>query len=278
MLPGDRAAPAPEAAERPRRAEGRHAPLTGIYRGRILHHRFSPKRHFFTYPIFIFAMDLDEIPHWDRKLRLFGSECFALYSLRAADHIGDPKRGIKANVLALLRERGFQGTVDRIVMITQFRVLGHVFNPVTFYYCYRDGQAVAWVAEVNNTFRQKHCYAFWDGPGQGRAEFRVEKVFYVSPFMEMGLTYRFRFDPLSEGLGVFIDDYKGDDLVLKTHILGNREPLGDWNLLRSFLRLPFISAWILAWIHWQALKIWLRKIPQEFRPLDGMKPGWKAGS
>lgn len=104
------------------------------------------------------------------------------------------------------------------------------------------------------------------------------EIFYVSPFMEMGLTYRFRFDALDEGLGVFIDDYKGDDLVLKTHILGHREPFSEWNLLRSFLRLPFISTWIPAWIHWEAMKIWLKNIPQVFRSLDGMKPGWNAES
>jgi DUF1365 family protein len=255
---------------------GSHVPRTGIYRGSIVHNRFSPKRHFFTYPVFIFAMDLDEIASWDRKLRLFSHNRFALYSLRDADHLGDPKLGIKANVLDLLRERGFQGSVDRIVMITQYRVLGHVFNPVTFYYCYRDGRAVAWVAEVNNTFHQRHCYAFWDGPAEGPAEFRAEKVFYVSPFMEMGLTYRYRFDPLNEGLAVFIDDYRGEEPVLKTHIAGAWEPMGDWNVLKTFLRFPFMCVWILAWIHWQAMKIWLKKIPQVFRPLDGMKPGWKG--
>jgi DUF1365 family protein len=247
-------------------------PETGIYWGRIMHNRFSPKRHFFTYPIFIFSMDLDEIGARDRRLRLFGHNRFSLYALRDRDHLGDPSAGIKANVLALLRERGFAGSVEKIFMVTQLRVLGYVFNPVTFFYCYSSGKPVAYVAEVNNTFHQRHCYAFF-GPGveAGFTDFRAEKVFYVSPFMEMDMEYHFRFNALGRKLGVFIDDYRDGKPVLKTCITGDWTPMGDWGLLKSFLRIPFMSAWIIAWIHWQALKIWFKKIPQAFRPLDGMK-------
>ncbi len=257
--------------------EATHTPATGIYRGHILHHRFSPKRHRFTYPIFAFAMDLDEIGTWDRKLRLFGHNRFSLYSLRDADHGGDGM-GIRACVTSLLRERGFRGNIDRIVMITQFRVLGYVFNPVTFYYAYRGGEAVAWIAEVNNTFHQRHSYAFF-GPATASADgsvaFRAEKVFYVSPFMDMDLTYEYRFLPLNGRLQVHVDDYRGEEPVLKTLIQGKWEAMTDANLLKSFLRIPFMSVWIIAWIHWEALKIWLKRIPQVFRPLDGMKAGWK---
>jgi len=252
-------------------------PGTGIYWGRVAHQRFSPKRHFFTYPLFIFSVDLDELPALDRRLRWFGHNRFSLYSLRDGDHLGAPEAGIKANVLALLRERGFAGPVDRILMVTQFRALGYVFNPVTFFYCYAGGKPVAYVAEVNNTFRQRHCYAFF-GPRveAGCADFHAEKVLYVSPFIAMDMTYRFRFNPLGGKLGVFIDDYRGGEPVLKTGITGAWTPMGDWELLKSFLRIPFMSAWIIAWIHWQALKIWLKKIPQVFRPPDGMKPGMQA--
>ncbi|MDB5106546.1 MAG: hypothetical protein JWP91_4235 [Fibrobacteres bacterium] len=261
-------------------------PETGIYWGRIAHNRFSPKRHSFTYPIFIFSMDLDETAGWDRKLLLFGHNRFSLYSLRDGDHLNEtglpvrsggtdaPAQGIKAGVLALLRERGFRGSVDKVFMVTQLRILGYLFNPVTFYYCYSQGRPVAYVAEVNNTFHQRHCYAFF-GPGAGaEAEFTAEKVFYVSPFLEMGMTYRFRFEALGGRLGVFIDDYRDGKPVLKTRITGEWSPMGDWPLLGSFLRIPFMTVWIIAWIHWQALKLWLKKVPLAFRPHDGMKPGY----
>lgn len=264
-------------------------PRCGIYWGRILHHRFSPKRHFFTYPIFIFSMDLDRLPEWGRKLRLFGHNRFSLYSLMDKDHLARPgkdgskadgateetsKAGIKPGVIALLRERGFHGEIDKIFMVTQFRVLGYVFNPVTFYYCFAAGRPVAYVAEVNNTFGQRHCYAFFGGS----SSFLAEKVFYVSPFMEMGMTYHFRFDSLGGKLGVFIDDFRDGLPVLKTRITGDWTPMGDWPLLKSFLKIPFMSAWIIVWIHWQALKLWIKKVPQAFRPHDGMKPGWTAGT
>lgn len=249
---------------------------TGIYWGRVMHHRFSPRRHHFTYPVFIFALDLDEVEAWDRRLRLFGHNRFSLYSLRDRDHgRGEATRGIKADLLDLLRERGFRGKVDRVMMVTQFRALGYLFNPVTFYYCYADGRSVAFAAEVNNTFHQRYTYTFF---GDGEETFHTEKIFYVSPFVDMGLEYRYRFAPLGRKLGIFIDDYRGSDPVLKTHIVGDWTPLSDWGLLKSFLRIPFMSAWIIAWIHWEAMKLWFKRIPVVFRPWNGMKPGWRPGA
>lgn len=260
-------------------AESHPMPKTGIYWGRIMHNRFSPKRHFFTYPVFVFSMDLDEAGAWSRKLRLFGHNRFSLYTLRDDDHLGRPGSGIKANVLSLLQERGFTGQADKIFMVTQFRVLGHVFNPVTFYFCYDKGRPVAYVAEVNNTFHQRHTYAFFgNGNESGDASFITDKVFYVSPFVDMDMSYHFRFQPLNGSLGVFIDDYRDGKPVLKTRITGKWSPMGDWPLLKSFLKIPFMSAWIVAWIHWQALKLWLKKVPLAFRPKDGMKQGWKAAA
>ena len=271
----------PRSAGKPDQPIGR-LPETGIYWGGIMHNRFSPKKHFFTYPIFIFSMDLDELGEWDRRLTLFGHNRFSLYSLRDGDHLGAPAAGIKANVISLLRERGFSGEVEKVFMVTQFRVLGQVFNPVTFYYCYSHGRPVAHVAEVNNTFHQRHCYAFFGAgmtrEGREAASFRAEKVFYVSPFVEMEMTYHFRFNPLNEKLGVFIDDYRDGKPVLKTNITGAWTPMGDWPLLKSFLKIPFMSAWVIAWIHWQALKLWIKKVPRVFRPKDGMKPGFKSGT
>jgi DUF1365 family protein len=252
------------------------APGSGIYRGHILHKRFLPKPHLFTYPVFVFCLDLDEVERKARGLRLFAHNRFSLYALRDSDHLGDPARPIKENVVALLRARGYHGPVDRVFMVTQLRVLGYLFNPVTFFYCYAGGEEVAYVAEVNNTFRQRHCYVFFGGGNS----FRTDKVFYVSPFLEMDLVYHFRFTPLASRLGVFIDDYRpraggGEDKMLQTHIVGKRLPFSDARLLASFLAIPWMSAWIIGWIHWQALKLWLKKVPLVFRPADGMKPGWE---
>jgi len=264
-------------------------PENGVYWGRIVHHRFQPKKHLFTYPVFIFSIDLDSLADTGRKLRWFGHNRFSLYTLRDSDHMSaaalEQKSSIKESVIALLRERGYTGPVDKIFMVTQFRVLGYLFNPVTFYYCYAGGREVAWVAEVNNTFHQRYSYAFF-GEGEttsapGRA-FRTDKIFYVSPFLEMDLNYCFRFESLGDRLGVFVDDYKPsavagepETLMIKTHIRGRHVPLTDRALLLSFLRIPYMSAWIIGWIHWQALKLWIKKIPVVFRPKDGMKPGWK---
>lgn len=161
-------------------------PETGISWGRILRHRFRPKAHRFTYPVFMFSMDLDEVPRWERKRLLFAYNRFSLYTLRDSDHGSAPGTTLKAKVLNLLAERGFEGRVDKVFMVTQFRVLGYLFNPVTFSYCYRDGAPVAYVAEVKNTIYQRHSYAFFGGE---TASYRTEKVFYVSPFVDMGTAF-----------------------------------------------------------------------------------------
>jgi DUF1365 family protein len=257
-------------------------PASGLYRGTVMHHRLAPKRNFFTYPVFVFVLDPDELPDWDRRLRLFRHNRFSLFSLRDEDYFPGRTGTIKEKAIALLRERGCPEAIDRVMMITQMRVLGHVFNPVTFYYCYRDGREVAHVAEITNTFRQRHSYAFFggatgldeSGKEKGPTYF-AEKVFYVSPFLEMNLTYSFHFAPLGRDLAVHVDDFESGKPVLKTWIRGVRGPLNDRALLASFLRLPFMSAWILGWIHWQALKLWLRRIPLVFRPADGMKPAMR---
>lgn len=222
-------------------------PGTGIYWGRIMHHRFSPKRNYFTYPVFIFAIDLDEVKTWGKKLWLFGHNRFSLYTLRDRDHASSQgsatsEGSIKETIMALLRERGYEGPVDKVVMVTQFRVLGYLFNPVTFYYCYAEGEEVAYVAEVNNTFHQRHSYVFFGG----QRSFLAEKVFYVSPFLEMDLSYHFRFEPLKRDWAVYIDDYKAGKVVLKTHITGKLRPLSDMGLLKSFLKIPWMSVWIIA--------------------------------
>lgn len=87
------------------------------------------------------------------------------------------------------------------------------------------------------------------------------------------MSYHFRFDRLVGRLGVHIDDYRDGKPVLKTRITGEWPPMGDWPLLKSFFKIPFMSAWIVAWIHRQALELWIKKVPQAFRPHDGMKPG-----
>ncbi len=264
-------------------------PTTGIYWGSIMHNRFSPKRHYFTYPVFMFSVDLEEVESSDRKLWLFRHNRFSLYSLRDSDHLntspqpspsgeGEERKVTKRAVISLLRQRGYTGPVDQVFLVTQFRVLGYLFNPVSFYYCYSNGVEVAYVAEVGNTFHQRHCYTFFEGASLGQKSFWVDKVFYVSPFLEMDLIYNFRFDKLGKSLGVYVDDYKGDQPVLKTFIRGTHRELSDWNLLVSFLKIPLMSLWIIAWIHWHALKLWLKKVPLVFRPLDGMKPGWVEGS
>ena len=143
---------------------------SALYEGTLLHARTLPTRNVFTYPVCFYGLDLDELPELDRRLALFGYNRANVLTFRDGDHLGDPDLPVKANVVAFLAERGIALDGGRVVLLTNLRLLGHVFNPVSYFYCYRpDGELAAIVAEVSNTFGERHPYLLTRRqPGAGR--------------------------------------------------------------------------------------------------------------
>ena len=168
---------------------------TALYEGQVMHTRPPDVRgrYLFRYGVYLWLIDLDALPRLPRLLAPLGR-------VRSRDHLGDPERSIRENVDGFLAERGVDLEGGRVLLLTNPRSFGYVFNPLSVYWCHdRDGDLRCIVAEVHNTHGQRHCYLLEPGE-RGRAE--ADKAFYVSPFLTVDGRYRMSFSPPDERLSI----------------------------------------------------------------------------
>lgn len=248
-----------------------------LYECRVLHHRFAPKVHRFVYRLFYFAFDLDELPALRRRLWLFSDRRPNVFRFRDGDFLplsepvhhpsapaatAPPEALLKDRVLAFLRHYGVDpGSDAKITLVTLPRLFGYQFNPVSFYFCRSAaGRTVAAIVEVTNTFREAKPYLVLPD-AHGRLHCRTPKNFYVSPFSPLDYEFDFTLATPGERLAVRIDDYAGSERMLHSTLGGRRVPLTDRTLAWFLLKYPFVTVKIMALIHWQALKLWLRRVP-----------------
>ncbi len=242
-------APAP-AAVRPR-------PLLAI--GEVRHTRLRPALNRFAYPTFFLMLPM-------RALREAPDAALArnrraLLSFHDADH-GRGQADSLAWVESLLAREGVTDADGEIWLQTYPRVLGYVFKPVSFWYAHRrDGSLAAVLAEVNNTFGERHCYLL-DGAqvGFGR-ELATDKVFHVSPFCEVRGRYRFRFMRTPERVVARIEHDDEAGPLLLTSVSGRLEPLSTGSARRALLAMPLMSLGVTLRIHWQAWRLWRKQVP-----------------
>lgn len=239
-----------------------------LYVGSVMHVRVKPRRHRLSYRLFSLLLDLDALDALDRRLRLFSVNRFNVFSVFERDY-GDGSGGsLKAYVARLLAEAGLASDGVSVRLLTMPRLFGYAFNPLNLYFCHRrDGSLMAVLYEVNNTFGQRHAYLIPVADGE-TAPLRqtAEKRFYVSPFMDMDLTYSFRIDPPAEGLRIAILAADGDGPVLSAIHSAQRRPLTDGNLARALVTHPLLTLKVIGGIHWEALRIWAKGIRLRPRP------------
>ena len=201
--------------------------------------------------------------------RLFGRNRAGLASLQDTDHGGAPKQGRGAIWVRQVLAEHRIGGVERIELLAQPRVLGHVFNPVSFWLCRNaDGALITVIAEVTNTYGDRHCYlcAHDDQrPIAPQDHITATKIMHVSPFQPVEGRYVFRFDITAERIGVWIDYTAGNGGLIAT-LTGKRQPLTNAGILRAMLRRPLGARRVLALIHWQALKLWWKGARFRNRP------------
>ncbi|MHA7276250.1 DUF1365 domain-containing protein [Arthrobacter sp. HLT1-21] len=229
-----------------------------LYPTTIRHVRRTPLRNEFTYRSYSWFVDLDDLPQLPRLLRPF-----AVFA--AADHLGDPERSIRANVAAYLAAQGIDDDGGRVTMLASGRVLGHVFNPLSLFWCHRvDGSLAAVVAEVHNTYGERHCYLL-DPDQSGRAE--TEKAFYVSPFNDVSGNYEMRVPEPDERLKIAITLHREDQSpFIATMAAQQRLPATTRNVVRMITAIPVAPLRAAAQIRWQGVKLWMRRLPVRTRP------------
>jgi DUF1365 family protein len=231
--------------------------MNAIYTGHVAHRR--PGKHRLRYSVFMLALDLDDLP---RSSALFAHNRTALVSLHDRDHAGRLNAPLKPQIEGKLHEAGIVWDGGRIVLLTMPRLFNYVFNPLSVYFCYRrDGMIAALVHEVSNTFGETHFYVL---PAKvdnaGRLAQRCTKEFFVSPFLESGLTYEFAITPPGQRAAVAMTVRRGDEVALTASFAGERRAFTDANLLSAWLGNPLMTFKVIAGIHWEALKMWLKGV------------------
>ncbi|HEY4066734.1 MAG TPA: DUF1365 family protein [Burkholderiaceae bacterium] len=244
---------------------------SALYVGRVMHQRLRPKRHRLDYRVYSMLVDLDELPALARRLRLFSLNRFNLFSLYERDH-GAGDGGLRAHVERQLHAAGLPGG-GAIRLLTMPRILGYAFNPISVYFCDDAGGGLrALLYEVNSTFGERHSYLIEVDPAERGAPVirqHCAKRMHVSPFLAMDLRYEFRVAPPSAeragfSLGVSAHDASG--AVLAARLEATRRRLADAALLRVFLTHPLLTLTVVAAIHWEALRLWLKGTRLQPRP------------
>jgi uncharacterized protein len=240
---------------------------SALFAGHVVHQRTRPKRHRLRYSVFYLALDLEEVPIVGRALRLFSVNRFNIFSFHDSDHGDGSGRPLLDQIRAKLHAAGLDAK-GAIVLLTMPRMLGYAFNPLSLYFCYRtNGTLAAILYEVNNTFGQRHSYlipATPDADGLVRQE--SVKSLYVSPFLDTDMSYAFVAAPPNERVAISIIARDKEGPVLIAKLSGDRIPLADATLLRALCAYPFLTLKVVAAIHWEALRLWLKGVGLTHRP------------
>ena len=241
--------------------------------GRVLHARLRPVQHHFAYGVYFMRLPLRALARQMCGTRLFSLNRFNLLSFHERDH-GDGATPLLPWIDALLRAEGIDDATGEIWLQAFPRVLGYVFNPVSFWFCHRaDGALRAVLCEVRNTFGEKHCYLLDTGASMAYGvELKSRKVFHVSPFCAVEGGYRFRFmrkaadGAQAESTVARIDHDDALGVLINTSISGTATPLSDRAVLRAFFAYPLMTFGVVARIHLQALRLWLKRVPFFSKP------------
>lgn len=250
-------------------------PEPGIYVGTLRHRRFTPERHAFTYSLFMPLLDIDRIPELMRISRVTSCNRWNWAAYDDRDHFGDPSQSLRQRVEASARAAGIALPDGPIFLLTHLRYAGYVFNPISLFYCYeRSGVLSHVLAEVNNTYGGRQLY-WLANEAVGRSAFRARaaKSLYVSPFIDVDVDYEFALTTPGESLVVHMNVRRSREAAAATHsqepaacvldatLTLRHQPWTAGALRSALVRFPFMTAKVIASIHWQALRLYLKGLP-----------------
>ena len=251
-----------------------------LYVGEVMHARLKPMGHRFSYRVMSLLIDIDRLAEADRQSPLFGVNRAALYSFHEADHGVRDGSSLRVFAQRCAAEQGLDLGGGRVLLLCYPRLLGYTFNPLSVYFCHSAGGELAMmIYEVRNTFGDIHAYALPVKPGEiSEAGVRQQhdKLFYVSPFIEMAMRYHFRISPPGRDVKLRILETDVDGPLLSATFNGRRRALTTGQLMRAFLGFPLVTFKIMAAIHWEALRLWIKGARLVPRP-TAAPTGFSAG-
>jgi DUF1365 family protein len=217
----------------------------------------------------MFYIDLDEIEYLRKNIWMFSYNRFNFFSLRDNEHLQlpidnpDKNKTTKQHIIDYLKQNNINSKPARVILLTNLNVLGYNFNPVSFYYCFDErNQPICSIAEVGNTFGEIKPYLLTKETLTGNSfHLNTTKYFYVSPFMEHDTTFDFKIGIPDEKLKIQIDDYKEQERFFISTLTGRKKPITNLRVFWYSIRFPFITLKIIFLIHWNALLLWLKKLP-----------------
>lgn len=240
----------------------------GFVAAKVMHRRLLPRENRFVYGAYYLCLPLSIVD--SVRFRLLRKEKWGFFSLHNRDHGARDGSPWQPWIRSLLGEFGVTSADGEVVLMTMPRVFGYVFNPVSFWFCLdKEGGLRAVLAEVNNTFGERHNYLIFHDDQRlilPDEWLKSKKMFYVSPFLEVKGEYLFRFHYQEDRVGVWIDYQTEEGTVLNTYVGGKRNVLNDRVLLAAFAKIPLVTLKVIAMIHYQAVKLWLKRVRYVRRP------------
>jgi len=233
-----------------------------LYPGKVMHQRLMPFGHRFSYSVFSLLVDIDRLGELGRMSRLLSVNRPGILSFRERDHVDHDGETLRQFANRLLAQAGVEQPAARILLLAYPRMFGYVFNPISTYFAY-DGSdnLLAIIYAVRNTFGERHSYVAPVLSGEaspaGIRQTRT-KIFHVSPFIEMGMRYHFRVLPPGKTVRLRIHETAGDKPLLAATFNADAAMLNGTNLTKCLLRFPFMTLKVMAGIHWEALKLWIK--------------------
>ena len=231
-----------------------------IYNGKVIHKRFKPKEHYFKYNVFSLLIDLEELENIQKNIKIFSYNKFNFISFFDKDHGPRDGTSLKKWIIKNLKELGIDNDKIKVKILCYPRIFGYVFNPLSVFFIYDEYlQLISVLYEVKNTFGEQHSYIFKTKDNKTIIN-NCTKKFHVSPFIEMECHYYFRVLKPSNRISVIIDQSDNEGKLLYASQDGTSKELNERNLIISFICHPLMTFKIIAAIHYEALKLWLKGI------------------
>lgn len=246
---------------------------SALYVGTVAHHRLRPREHRLSYDVFYLLLDLDEIEALARSSRLLKLGRPGLVSFNPKDHGDGSDTPLRVQVERHLQAAGLPPASGPLCLLTLPRILGYVFNPISVYFCHRhDGELAAVLYEVTNTFGDRHSYLIPVESPDPPIRQGSEKALHVSPFLDLDMHYTFRLTPPAERLALDVTAHDRRGAMVVATLEATRRDLTDGTLARALLAFPLMTFKVMAAIHWEALRLWLKGIGIRTRPVPPLNP------
>jgi len=242
-----------------------------IYRGTIGHTRRGEAANAFRYSLFMMLLDLDELDTLFDRYWFWSATGPAIARFRRSDHYGDPHAPLADTIRDLVAEKTGQRPLGSIRLLTHLSYFGHCFNPLSVYYCYDEHNELQdIVLEVSNTpWGEQHCYVLGQNDNQSTKHHRYSfaKDFHVSPFLPMDMQYKCRLTPPANSLYIALDNYRNETKIFGSHLTLERREITPLTMATTLIRDPLMTLKVVSLIHWQALKLWLKRATYYNRPM-----------